>query len=89
MSIYNQYTLVCEDRDGLKKHLQSKEIGCAIYYPLPLHLQECFAELGYKAGDLPVAEKMSASVLSIPVYPEISDIQKQYVCDSIVEYYRG
>ena len=89
VSIYNQYTLVCEDRDGLKKHLQSKEIGCAIYYPLPLHLQECFAELGYKAGDLPVAEKMSASVLSIPVYPEISDIQKQYVCDSIVEYYRG
>lgn len=88
-TIYNQYTLVCERRDGLMKHLQQKDIGCAIYYPLPLHLQECFASLGYKKGDLPVSEKMAQSVLSIPIYPELSLEHKQYVCESIKEFYQG
>lgn len=87
VSIYNQYTLFCEKRDELMAHLQSKEIGCAIYYPLPLHLQECFGSLGYKQGDLPVAEEAAKKVLSIPIYPELSDAQKQYVCDSIKEFY--
>lgn len=87
VSIYNQYTLVCQDRDGLMKHLQAKEIGCAIYYPLPLHIQECFAELGYQKGDLPVSEAMAESVLSIPIYPELTEDQLRYVCDSIREYY--
>lgn len=86
-SIYNQYTLVCERRDELLKYLQAREIGCAVYYPLALHLQECFAELGYKAGDFPVAEELSQKVLSIPIYPELSDTQKQYVCDAISEFY--
>ncbi len=89
VSIYNQYTLICEDRDGLMKHLQGKGVGCAIYYPLPLHLQECFSSLGYQRGDLPVAEEMAGKVLSIPIYPELSDQQKQYVCDCIIDYYRG
>lgn len=87
VSIYNQYTLVCERRDELLKYLQAGEIGCAVYYPLALHLQECFAELGYQAGDFPVAEEMSAKVLSIPIYPELSDAQQQFVCDSIIEFY--
>lgn len=89
VSIYNQYTLICERRDELMKHLQDRGVGCAIYYPLPLHLQECFASLGYKAGDLPVSERTAQSVLSIPIYPELTDAQKQYVCDRIAEFYQG
>ena len=68
-------------------HLQKKDIGCAVYYPLPLHLQECFAELGYKAGDLPVAEALAQQVLSIPIYPELTVEMKQYVVDSIREFF--
>jgi len=87
-SIYNQYTLVCEDRDALMKYLSSKDIGCAIYYPRSLHEQECFASLGYKTGDKPVSEAMAEKVLSIPIYPELSLEQKQYVAESIREFYR-
>lgn len=87
-SIYNQYTLRCEDRDGLMTHLQDKGIGCAIYYPLPLHLQECFAGLGYKVGDLPVSETASQSVLSIPIYPELTQEQIEYVVAAIKEFYQ-
>jgi len=87
VSIYNQYTLFCEKRDDLLAYLQSKEIGCAVYYPLPLHLQECFKSLGYKAGDLPVAEEAAKKVLSIPIYPELDDAHKQYVCDTINSFY--
>ncbi len=88
VSIYNQYTLLCEDRDALLKYLKSRDIGCAVYYPLPLHLQECFAELGYKPGDLPVAEATAQKVLSIPVYPELTEAQKLYVLDAIRDFYR-
>ncbi|HQQ67427.1 MAG TPA: DegT/DnrJ/EryC1/StrS family aminotransferase [Candidatus Cloacimonadota bacterium] len=89
VSIYNQYTLVTDKRDGLMQHLQDHGIGCAIYYPLPLHLQDCFKELGYKAGDLPVAEEMAGKVLSIPIYPELTDAMKQYVVDCIKEYFQA
>ncbi|HNT52014.1 MAG TPA: DegT/DnrJ/EryC1/StrS family aminotransferase, partial [Candidatus Syntrophosphaera sp.] len=84
---YNQYTLVCERRDELMRHLQGKDIGCAIYYPLPLHLQECFTDLGYRKGDLPVAEAMADRVLSIPIYPELTIEQMEYVCDAIAGFY--
>jgi len=87
-TIYNQYTLISEDRDGLMKHLQDNGIGCAIYYPLPLHLQECFSSLGYRSGDLPVSEAASRNVLSIPIYPELSVEQIGYVVQTIKEYYR-
>jgi dTDP-4-amino-4,6-dideoxygalactose transaminase len=89
VSVYNQYTIYCENRDGLINHLKEKEIGCAIYYPLPLHLQECFAELGYKVGDFPRAEKASKSVLSLPIYPELTDEQKSYIVEAIKEFYQG
>lgn len=87
VSIYNQYTLVCEKRDKLMAYLKEKEIGCAVYYPLPLHLQECFSSLGYKKGDLPVAEEMAEKVLSIPIYPELTREQKEYVCKTITNFY--
>lgn len=87
VSIYNQYTLTTDRRDELMTHLQKKEVGCAIYYPLPLHLQECFSELGYKKGDLPVAERLANQVLSIPIYPELNDEMKQYVVESIREFF--
>jgi dTDP-4-amino-4,6-dideoxygalactose transaminase len=86
-SIYNQFTLIAENRDGLMKHLQDNGIGCAIYYPLSLHLQECFADLGYHKGDLPVAEMMTGKVLSIPVYSELTREAQDYVIRTIRDFY--
>lgn len=87
VSIYNQYTLVCDNRDALMSYLQDKGVGCAVYYPLPLHIQECFSELGYKVGDLPVSEELADKVLSLPIYPELTTEMKQYVVDCIKEFY--
>ncbi len=88
VTIYNQYTLICDDRDGLMKHLSDRNIGCAVYYPLPLHVQECFSSLGYKKGDMPISEMMADKVLSIPIYAELTMEMKQYITDSIKEYYK-
>lgn len=87
-SIYNQFTLQAENRDELLKHLQANDIGCAVYYPLPLHLQECFAELGYKEGDMPVSEEMAKKVISIPIYSELTNVQQDYVIEKIKEFYK-
>jgi dTDP-4-amino-4,6-dideoxygalactose transaminase len=90
VSIYNQYTITCRlHRDELMAYLQENGIGCAIYYPLSLHLQECFAYLGGKLGDLPVSEKVSNSVLSLPIYAELTRPQIEYVCKKIREFYKG
>ncbi len=88
-TIYNQYTLISERRDELQKYLSDNDIGCAVYYPLSLHLQECFAELGYKKGDFPVSEELSAKVLSIPIYPELTTDQMQYVVEKIKAFYKN
>lgn len=87
-TIYNQFTLIVENRAGLMKHLTEHEIGNAVYYPLPLHLQECFATLGGKPGDCPVAEAMCEKVVSIPIYSELSTEQLDYVIATIKEFYR-
>jgi len=86
-TIYNQYTLITSKRDELLAYLQGKGIGCAVYYPLPLHLQECFVNLGYKAGDLPVSEKLAGMVLSIPIYPELTREMQDYVISTIKEFF--
>jgi dTDP-4-amino-4,6-dideoxygalactose transaminase len=86
-TIYNQYTLAVEDREGLMAALQSAGIGCAIYYPLPLHMQECFSMLGYQEGDLPVSEKAAKQVVSIPIYSELTHEQQDYVIEAIRSYY--
>ncbi len=84
--VYNQYTIRVARRDELMTHLKEREIGCAIYYPVPLHLQRCFAHLGYTEGDLPVSEKAAREVISIPVYPELTDEMLAYVAESIREF---
>ncbi len=87
--VFNQFTILCPRRDELKAHLTANGIGCEIYYPLPLHLQQCFEELGYKAGDLPVSESVSQGALSLPVYPELTEEDQQYVVDAIDAFYRA
>jgi dTDP-4-amino-4,6-dideoxygalactose transaminase len=86
-SIYNQYTLRAERRDELQAHLKTRGIGTAIYYPLPLHLQPCFSYLGYQAGSCPVAERASAEVLSLPVYPELTTTHLDEVIDGVRSFY--
>lgn len=87
--IFNQYTLRVERRDELRAHLNERGIGHSVYYPVPLHLQECFAELGYREGDLPVAERACREVVSLPVYPELDEASRRRVVDEIVGFYRG
>jgi dTDP-4-amino-4,6-dideoxygalactose transaminase len=76
-------------RNELQSFLKERSVGTEVYYPLPLHLQECFAYLGHKAGDLPESERAAKETLAIPVYPELSDDQARYVVDSIKKFYRG
>jgi dTDP-4-amino-4,6-dideoxygalactose transaminase len=83
-SIYNQYVVRVRDRDRVKQALADKGIGSAIYYPIPLHLQECFAYLGYKAGDFPQSERAAAEVLALPVYPELPEEQVQFVARELL-----
>lgn len=89
-SIVNQYTIRVPDgkRDALRAHLSAAGIGTDIYYPIPLHMQECFAHLGYKEGDLPHSEAAAREVLSLPVFPELTDQQRQYVVDAIRAFYQ-
>ena len=84
---YHQYVLRVSRRDELQTWLREKGIGTAVYYPLPLHLQKCFAGLGYREGDFPRAEKAAREVLAIPVYPELRQEQQDYVVDCINKFY--
>jgi dTDP-4-amino-4,6-dideoxygalactose transaminase len=86
--IYNQYVIRAKKRNDLKQYLASKRIATAIYYPLALHLQKCFAYLGHKKGDFPESEKATAEVLALPVYPELSADQQEYVVASIKEFFQ-
>jgi dTDP-4-amino-4,6-dideoxygalactose transaminase len=88
VSIFNQYTLRVERRDELQAYLNAKKIGNAIYYPLPLHLQPCFAYLGYKEGSLPEAERAAREVISIPVFPELTRAQQDEVIGAIRDFFK-
>jgi dTDP-4-amino-4,6-dideoxygalactose transaminase len=86
--IYNQFVIrVTENRDSLKTFLQNAGIGTEVYYPVPLHLQQCFAYLGYHQGDFPVAEHSAEHTLALPIYPEITEEQQQYVVHTIGKFY--
>ncbi len=87
--IYNQYIIRTQKRDELKKFLTENEIGNEIYYPVPFHQQECFVNLNYKTGDFPEAEKASLTSLALPVYPELTKEQQEFVVHKIKEFIRG
>lgn len=89
VSIYNQYVLRVPKRDQVMQHLKDNNIGCAIYYPVPLHLQACFKYLGYKPGDMPVSEQAAKDVLALPVYPELTDQMQDYVAEKVLEIVNG
>ena len=82
-SVWHLYVVRHPRRDELKKHLEANGVGCALHYPLPLHLQKCYASLGYKKGDFPVSEKAAAECLSLPIYAEMTDEQVRRVADVI------
>ena len=88
-SVYNQYVIRAERRDGLMEFLRERDVGCEIYYPLPLHQQECFAFLGYSEGDFPESERAAAETLGLPVYPELEPEQIDYVIETIGKFYGG
>jgi dTDP-4-amino-4,6-dideoxygalactose transaminase len=85
--IFHQYVIQADRRDALQAHLKARDIGTAIYYPLPLHLQPCFGYLGYRAGQLPVSEAACGRVLALPVYPEMTEAQKAHVVGAIKSFY--
>ena len=85
--VYYVYNILVPQRDALAAYLKEQGIGTTIYYPKPLHLQPCFAYLGYKEGDFPVAERICKEILALPMYPELTDDEVDYVCDAIASFY--
>lgn len=85
--VWNQFTLRAERRNALRAHLEAQGIGSAVYYPEPLHLQPCFAPLGYRKGDLPVAEALCGEVVSLPIFPELGEERLVRVAEAVRAFY--
>ncbi len=86
--VYHQYTVQTNQRDELQSYLKSRGIGTTVYYPLPLHLQEVFSSLGCRRGDFPAAEKACARVLSLPMFPELTADEIDYVAETILRFFK-
>jgi len=85
--VYNQFVIRGPQRDALQAHLKAMGIGSEVYYPLPLHLQPCYEDLGYKKGEFPVSEKLASESLALPVHADLTPDDVEYVCDSIRAFY--
>ncbi len=86
---YNQYVIRSNDREALRVHLENRQVGTEVYYPLPLHQQPCFSNLGYVHGAFPISEAAAERTLALPIYPELTEQMIGYVVDSIAEFYEG
>lgn len=86
--IYNQYTVRVQRRKDLKKFLQERGVATEIYYPVPFHRQECFADLGYRPGSLPESDRAAQEVLALPIYPGLTLDMQEYVVENLIEFYR-
>ena len=86
-SAWHLYTVRHPHRDALKAYLEANQVGCATHYPLPLHLQKCYADLGYQAGDFPVAEQAARECLALPIFPELTEEQQQRVAAVIQAFF--
>jgi dTDP-4-amino-4,6-dideoxygalactose transaminase len=85
--VFHQYVICAQRRDELRKFLNDRKIGTEIYYPVPLHLQPCFAYLGYREGDLPESERAAGEVVALPMFPELTTEEQRWVVESIAEFY--
>ena len=85
--VWHLYVLRCGQRDALLEHLNRAGIGAGVHYPVPLHLQPAYADLGYQLGDLPVSEAVAATCLSLPIYPEMTDAQQDHVVAEIRRFF--
>jgi dTDP-4-amino-4,6-dideoxygalactose transaminase len=87
VSVYNQYVIRVKKRDELRAFLSAAGVGSEVYYPLPLHLQKCFKNLGYKKGAFPVSEKAAKEVLALPIYPELKPVEIKHVVETIASFF--
>jgi dTDP-4-amino-4,6-dideoxygalactose transaminase len=87
--VYHLYVVQTERRDALQQHLTSREVATGLHYPLPVHMQEAYRDLGYKRGDLPVTEQVASRGLSLPMFAELSDEQIEYVGQAIGDFFHS
>ncbi|MCX5742683.1 MAG: DegT/DnrJ/EryC1/StrS family aminotransferase, partial [Proteobacteria bacterium] len=87
--VYHQFAIRAPRRDALRAHLAAAGIGTEVYYPEPLHLAPCFAELGYRVGSFPIAERACRELLALPIHPTLAPAAQAYVVDAIAAFYRG
>jgi dTDP-4-amino-4,6-dideoxygalactose transaminase len=88
-AVFNQFAICTQRRDALADHLKQHDIGCAVYYRTPLHLEPCFGHLGYGPGSFPRAEKVSQEVLALPVHPTLTRVEQEYVVDTIAKFFQA